>query len=755
MATIAITSEDILVTYKSKIEEAIQLLLHIPPQYKAEAWQFWQIVTQTVKLFTQSCIDEATPFAPPSDVLVDQQAPVPAPFFSTPGISPIKVLPSPKTKSKKKSNSTKENKSSQSKKKSKDKKKVSKKPSVKKEAEKKTGKKDNGKTSSKGSPGKPVTTENEAEVAAQTLTDAYTTVFTPISTLDFSDLISNPNSVQSVHLHYEESSEVMVKPVILLPQDEQIIAAGSVRTVSSQGDVEEDGDDALEASDVVSQEILIENVEMPVSDKNQKENKRPKRIRYKRNMRVKRTQTDPDVDPIAISKKEKLKEEKLQKLKEEKEKKQKRKSIKKQGFLYEGHSYSKVPDEVLETVDEEDYNGGDDPGQEEEPVQVILTPGRKTRKRKVKVKKEAVEDQEFEALSFPLPKKCRRKRRTKEEMSKATYDCKTCGITLSSQGALDVHTRSHTGERPFQCSMCPDTFTTKGNLQRHEKYHQGIKPFTCEICDTKFTEKKSLKVHMRIHTGEKPFKCERCDKAFSQSGPLQAHLRIHEGVKPHQCDVCGKGFRTRMNLVLHKRRHHEVKIFKCGEEDCTMTFCTKMELQRHLAAHSKLKDYMCNICNKTYSRFQYLKEHMNSHTGETPFVCLYCPEKFKDHGSFHKHKVKQHGDQIEIRSRKLERVPIVNLEDHISQSLKKEGGVEQVKENSTATSTPDNNEMSTSDNVNMSTSDNNDVSTAQNNSEVLFSSAGGIQMSTLTTQNEDGEVETVLHVILNEWKVID
>lgn len=406
--------------------------MHIPPQYKSEAWQFWQIVTQTVKLFTQASLDEATPFIPPSDVLTNPQISVPPPFFSSSRISPIRVIPSPK--SEKGVKSTKETKSSQRKTKPGGKKKVNKKSPSKKQSVKKRGKKESQKTSSKGSPAKSMTTDNEAEVAAQTLTDTYTTVFTPISTLDFSDLIaSNPNSVQSIHLHYEDSSEVTVKPVIRLPQDEQMIAVASVRTVSSQGEGEQDDEEAIEMSDVVSQEILIENEEKTTKhDVKQKENKRPKRIRYKKNMRVKRIQTDPDFDPVAKSKIEELKESKEKKRKEEKEKKLKRKSIKKQGFLYEGHSYSKVPDEVLEVVEEEDveFDGED--------VVVVPAPVKKKGRKPRKIKAEP--DLKSEAFSSLASTKLRRKRKTKEEMKQTTHDCKECGIVLSSQGALDGST---------------------------------------------------------------------------------------------------------------------------------------------------------------------------------------------------------------------------------------------------------------------------------------------------------------------------
>lgn len=51
------------------------------------------------------------------------------------------------------------------------------------------------------------------------------------------------------------------------------------------------------------------------------------------------------------------------------------------------------------------------------------------------------------------------RRSTKQHM------CNTCSKNFSSASALQIHERTHTGEKPFACNICGRAFTTKGNLK--------------------------------------------------------------------------------------------------------------------------------------------------------------------------------------------------------------------------------------------------------------------------------------------------
>ncbi|XP_069114026.1 sal-like protein 1 isoform X1 [Argopecten irradians] len=56
------------------------------------------------------------------------------------------------------------------------------------------------------------------------------------------------------------------------------------------------------------------------------------------------------------------------------------------------------------------------------------------------------------------------------------HKCRLCHKVFGSDSALQIHIRSHTGERPFKCNICGNRFSTRGNLKVHFERHKAKYP---------------------------------------------------------------------------------------------------------------------------------------------------------------------------------------------------------------------------------------------------------------------------------------
>lgn len=192
-----------------------------------------------------------------------------------------------------------------------------------------------------------------------------------------------------------------------------------------------------------------------------------------------------------------------------------------------------------------------------------------------------------------------RKKRGPKPQPRVTPTCYECHKTFKCPAQLQLHIRTHTGDRPFGCSFCSRRFAQKHNLAIHVRTHTGERPFQCEICSKQFAALGNFQAHKKIHSGVRDQLCPVCQKAFVTAGDLARHMTTHTGIKNHHCDVCGRAFSRNRDMLVHKRKLHAGGLPPAG----------MMQQQQQPAQTDAAETYRCRECHKVFETALGLATH--------------------------------------------------------------------------------------------------------------------------------------------------
>ncbi|NXH52983.1 ZN131 protein, partial [Rhabdornis inornatus] len=183
--------------------------------------------------------------------------------------------------------------------------------------------------------------------------------------------------------------------------------------------------------------------------------------------------------------------------------------------------------------------------------------------------------------------------------------------------------------------------------------------FHCEKCNRSFKLFYHFKEHMKTHSAES-YKCDICNKSYLRESALKQHLTCHHldeggaskkqrpGKKIHICQYCDKQFDHFGHFKEHLRKHTGEKPFECP--NCHERFARNSTLKCHLTAcqsgagakKGRKKLYECQVCNSVFNSWDQFKDHLVIHTGDKPNHCTLCDLWFMQGSELRRHLKEMH-----------------------------------------------------------------------------------------------------------------
>uniref|UniRef100_A0A8C5CWI2 Zinc finger protein, FOG family member 1 n=1 Tax=Gadus morhua TaxID=8049 RepID=A0A8C5CWI2_GADMO len=143
-------------------------------------------------------------------------------------------------------------------------------------------------------------------------------------------------------------------------------------------------------------------------------------------------------------------------------------------------------------------------------------------------------------------------------INKDIFPCKDCGIWYRSERNLQAHLMYYCASRQKQqpAAAAPASPPTAQDKPKETYPNERICPFP--QCNKSCPSASSLEIHMRTHSGERPFVCLVCLSAFTTKANCERHLKVHTDTLSGVCHGCGFVSTTRDILYSHLVTSHMV-----------------------------------------------------------------------------------------------------------------------------------------------------------------------------------------------------
>uniref|UniRef100_UPI00398F2B91 zinc finger protein ZFPM1 isoform X1 n=2 Tax=Pristiophorus japonicus TaxID=55135 RepID=UPI00398F2B91 len=214
-------------------------------------------------------------------------------------------------------------------------------------------------------------------------------------------------------------------------------------------------------------------------------------------------------------------------------------------------------------------------------------------------------------------------------VNKDIFPCKSCGIWYRSERNLQAHLMYYCASRQ------KSTSTLTEEKPKETSPHERICPFP--QCNKSCPSASSLEIHVRSHSGERPFVCLICLSAFTTKANCERHLKVHTDTLNGVCHGCGFISTTRDILYSHLVTNHMVcQPGSKGDSYSPGTGVPALPLTGVKVANPFLS-LKCNQCEYIGDSESSLQQHSSLHVVQDTFQCNQCHEKLKNTAELAKH----------------------------------------------------------------------------------------------------------------------
>ncbi|CAK9796000.1 Chromatin modification-related protein YNG2 [Anthophora quadrimaculata] len=214
--------------------------------------------------------------------------------------------------------------------------------------------------------------------------------------------------------------------------------------------------------------------------------------------------------------------------------------------------------------------------------------------------------------------------------SARTYECFHCRFHSAVHKELYLHNRKMHQKTILICIMCKSTFYSYSELLCHlcpGTYSPNINvKYRCCLCPmANLPSAFRLMVHLR----KRHHACDVCLESTGNQQRLSNHVWKHK--LHHLCYRCGIAYRNKPDITKHL-------FWKHGTESVLCKKCLQKKWPHIYHFCIPPTAFVCEECGSSFSRAVALKVHKRLHSGDHPYACSECSERFISRKLLTKHE---------------------------------------------------------------------------------------------------------------------